>query len=112
MPLLAVEGAVDDVAGVGQRGRKLAVEIGVVLDDEQAQRLISPLELAPVDNVAVCGVNGHAAHFATAREQSQYVVETFAMPAEPGAHQLGAPPVRMQGLDGLRQRDGPVFGDR
>ena len=34
------------------------------------------------------------------------------MLAEPGAHQLGAPPVRMQGLDGLRQRDGPVFGDR
>ena len=38
MALLAVEGAVDDVAGVGQRGRELAVEVGVVFDDEQAQR--------------------------------------------------------------------------
>ena len=34
---LAVEGAVDHIAGVGQRGRELAVEIGVVLDDEQTQ---------------------------------------------------------------------------
>ena len=42
MPLLAVEGAVDDIAGVGQRGGELAVEIGVVLDDEQAQ-VDSPL---------------------------------------------------------------------
>ena len=37
MALLAVEGAVDDIAGVGQRGGELAVEIGVVLDDEEAQ---------------------------------------------------------------------------
>ena len=37
MPLLAVEGAVDDVTGVGQRGGELAVEVGVVFDDEQAQ---------------------------------------------------------------------------
>ena len=33
--LLAVEGAVDHVAGVGQRRRELAVEIGIVLDDEE-----------------------------------------------------------------------------
>ena len=37
VPLLAVEGAIDDIAGVGQRGGELAIEIGVVLDDEQAQ---------------------------------------------------------------------------
>ena len=37
MALFAVEGAVDDIAGVGQRGGELAVEIGVVLDDEEAQ---------------------------------------------------------------------------
>src|SRR4051812_13485028 len=36
MPLLAIEGAIDDIAGVGQRLGKLAIEIGVVLDDEQA----------------------------------------------------------------------------
>ena len=37
MALLAVEGAIDHVAGLGQRGGQLAIEIGVVLDDEQAQ---------------------------------------------------------------------------
>ena len=37
VPLLAVEGAVDHIAGVGQRRRQLAVEIRIVLDDEQAQ---------------------------------------------------------------------------
>jgi hypothetical protein len=37
MALLAVERAVDDVAGVGQRRGELAIEIGIVLDDEEAQ---------------------------------------------------------------------------
>ena len=36
--LLAVEGAIDHVAGVGQRGGELTVEIGIVLDDEETQR--------------------------------------------------------------------------
>ena len=40
MPLLAVEGAVDHIAGVGQRRRELAVEIGIVLDNEEAQAKI------------------------------------------------------------------------
>src|SRR3977135_4567499 len=35
--LLAVEGAVDDIARVGERGRELPVEIGIVLDDEETQ---------------------------------------------------------------------------
>ena len=35
MALLAVKGAVDHVAGLGQRRGKLAVEIGIVLDDEE-----------------------------------------------------------------------------
>ena len=37
MSLLAVKRAIDHVAGVGQRGRKLAIEIGIVFDDEKAQ---------------------------------------------------------------------------
>ena len=41
MAFLAVEGAIDDIAGVGQRGGELAVEVGVVLDDEKAQGIIS-----------------------------------------------------------------------
>ena len=35
--LLAIEGAVDDIAGVGQRRGELAVEIGIIFNDEQAQ---------------------------------------------------------------------------
>ena len=75
MALLAVEGAVDDVAGVGQRGRELAVEIGVVLDDEQAQGGV--LRSAPVDKLAIGGVNGLADHFATARQQSQHIDQAY-----------------------------------
>jgi hypothetical protein len=37
MPLFAIEGAIDDVAGVGQRRRQLTIEIRVVFNDEQAQ---------------------------------------------------------------------------
>ena len=37
MPLLAVERAIDDITGVGQRGRELAVEVGIVLDHEETQ---------------------------------------------------------------------------
>src|SRR5260370_34507381 len=36
MALLAVEGAVHNIAGIGQRGGELAIEIGVVLDHEEA----------------------------------------------------------------------------
>src|ERR1051326_5562215 len=37
LAFLAVEGAVDHVARLGQRGRELAIEIGIVLDDEETQ---------------------------------------------------------------------------
>ena len=37
MPLLAIEGAIDDITGIGQRGRQLTVEIRIVLNDEQTQ---------------------------------------------------------------------------
>ncbi len=37
VPLLAVERAIDDIAGIRQRRGELTVEIRVVLDDEQAQ---------------------------------------------------------------------------
>ena len=36
MALLAVHGRVDDIAGIGQRRHELPVEIGIILDDEQA----------------------------------------------------------------------------
>ena len=37
MAFLAVERAVDDIARVGQRGRELPIEIGIVLNNEKAQ---------------------------------------------------------------------------
>ena len=36
MPLLAVERAIDHISGVAQRGGELAIEIRIVLNDEQA----------------------------------------------------------------------------
>jgi hypothetical protein len=36
VPFLAIERAVDDVSGVGQRGGKLTVKIWIVLDHEEA----------------------------------------------------------------------------
>ena len=37
MSLLAIKRAIDHVTGVGQRRRKLAIEIGIVFDNEKAQ---------------------------------------------------------------------------
>ena len=37
--LLAVEGAVDGIAGVAQRGHELAIQVGIVLDNEKSQGL-------------------------------------------------------------------------
>ena len=37
MPLFAIERTIDHVTGVGQRGRELTIEVGIVFDDEKAQ---------------------------------------------------------------------------
>ena len=37
VPFFPIEGAIDHVARVGKCGRELSVEIGIVLDDEEAQ---------------------------------------------------------------------------
>ena len=37
VPLLAVERAIDHIAGIGQRRRQLTVEIRIIFNDEQAQ---------------------------------------------------------------------------
>ena len=36
MPLFTVKGAIDHVTGIAESGRKLAIEIGVVLNNKQA----------------------------------------------------------------------------
>ena len=95
MPLLAVERAVDDVAGVGQRGRELPVEIGIVLDDEEPHgvlRRIGPL--ADAHHGAVLRVDYHAPHFAITREHCQQVDQAFGLLAEPCPHQSPRAPGR------------------
>ena len=82
MALLAVEGAIDDIAGVGQRGGELAVEVGIVLDHEEAQGIL--LRSAAGMILAINGVNGHADHFATAAEQSQHIDEFPVVAAKAG----------------------------
>ena len=42
MPLLAVEGGVDGVARIAQRGDELTVEVWIVLDDEKPQSRCPP----------------------------------------------------------------------
>ena len=42
MALLAVEGAIDHIAGVGQRRRQLTIEIRVIFNNEQAQAGLQP----------------------------------------------------------------------
>ena len=83
MALLAVKSTIDDVAGVGQRGSELAIEIGVVLDHEEAQGLV--LRSAADMKLTIHGINGCTDHFATAAEQSQHVDELVVVPAELGA---------------------------
>ena len=110
MALLAVESAIDDVACVGQRGRELAVEIGVVLDHEEAQGLV--LRSAADMKLTIRGVNSCTDHFATAAEQSQHVDEFIVVPAELGADDFRVLAVFSQRFDGLRQRNRLVGGDR
>src|SRR6516162_7598238 len=50
--LLAVEGTIDHVARIDERGRELAIEIGIVLDHEETQDQCSPL-LPPTAAVTV-----------------------------------------------------------
>ncbi len=45
--LLAVEGAIDHIAGVGQRRRELAVEVGIILDDEEAHSSLPRMKQVP-----------------------------------------------------------------
>jgi hypothetical protein len=37
MPLFTIEGSINDIAGVGQRGGQLTIEVRVIFNDEQAQ---------------------------------------------------------------------------
>jgi hypothetical protein len=40
MPFLAVERAINHIAGVAQRRRQLAIEIRIIFNDEQAQAFL------------------------------------------------------------------------
>ena len=60
--LLAVEGAIDHIARVGERGGELPVEIGIVLDDEETQVGCSHWARAPVP---WCGIGDRGRYLAT-----------------------------------------------
>ncbi len=68
--------------------------------------------LAPVDKLAIFGVNGRARHFAIARQQSQHIDEGFVATTEPGLDQLAPIAALAQGFDGLGELDGLAIGYR
>ena len=103
MALLAVEGAIDDIAGVGQRSGELAIQVGIVLDHEEAQGSI--LHSRAGIELAIYGINGHVNHSATAAEQSQHIDEFVVLSAEASAHHFGVFTVLAQRFDGLAQRN-------
>ena len=109
MPLLAVESAVDNIAGIGQRRRKLPIEIRIVLDNKKAQRDYAPLALP--DQGALSGIDGQSDHFAIAAENCQHVDEAIVTAAKPrpdqGAGRPFASPAQRGGkANGAAARDG------
>src|SRR5262245_18247700 len=101
MALLAVESAVDDVAGVGKSSGELAIQVWVVLDYEEAQCIF--LHSRAGVELAIYGVNGHGDHFATASEQSQRVDELILLSAEASTHDFGVFTMLAQRFDGLAE---------
>jgi hypothetical protein len=97
--LLAIEGAVDDVAGVGKRSGELAIQVWIVLDHEEAQGIF--LHSRAGIELAIYGVNGHVDHFATAAEQSQHVDELIVLLAEASTHDFGVFTMLAQRFDRL-----------
>ena len=100
MALLAVEGAVDDIAGVGQRGRQLPIEIGIVLDNEETQFI---LRLSLADHRAFRCVDGYPRHFAIARENCQHIDEPV---LGPGKAEPAPPPARCLAACMAAERNG------
>ena len=87
VPLLAVEGAIDHVAGIGQRGGELPVEIRIVLDDEETHAV---LRSEAADKLALHGIDDGARHFAIAAENCQHVDESLGAAAQARPHQRSA----------------------
>src|SRR5690348_39201 len=110
MTLFAVERAIDDISGVGQRSGELAIEIGVILDHEEAQGIF--LRLAAGMILTIYGVNSRVDHFATAAEQSQYIDEFTVVSAKVGTNNFGILAMFAQKFDGLGQRNCLVCGNR
>ena len=88
--LLAVESPIDDVAGVGQRGGKLPIEIRIVLDDEKAHAV---LRSEAADERALDGIDDDARHFAIVAENCQHVDEVL----RSGGRGARAPAFRSRG---------------
>jgi hypothetical protein len=112
MALLTVEGAIDDVTGVGQRGGELPIEIGIVLDNEKAQSSapLKKLRSKPADERAFRGVDGQSRHFAIVRQNCQHVDQTIMAAAKPRPNQ-GAGHPAFGGVHGGGEMDHPAGFD-
>ena len=81
MPLLAVEGRVDGIARIAQRGDELAVQVWIVLDDEKSQSRCPP-GLGPSSSLKLPGssVNGEVGHRAGRPEHDELIDVTDCPP--------------------------------
>jgi hypothetical protein len=83
MPLLTVESTINDIARIGQRRRKLPVQIGIVLNNKKAHR---ELRSEAANQRALYGIDGQPAHFAIAGQDCQHIDQTIARTAKPRPH--------------------------
>jgi hypothetical protein len=110
MAFLAIEGAIDDIAGVGQRCGELAIKVGIILDHEEAQGIILHSRAGMV--LTIYGVNCNVDYFATAAKQSQHIHEFLVLPAQASPYDFGVLAVLAQRFDGLAERNSPVVVNR
>ena len=108
--LLAIESAVDDITRVGQRSGKLAIEVGIVLDHEEAQGII--LHSRADMKLATHRINRCFDHFATTAKQSQHIDEFLVTPAQARPHHFGVFTVLAERFDGLPERNCKIGIDR
>jgi len=88
----------------------LTVEVGVVLDHEEAQG--SFLRLAGDMKLATRRVNSRSGHFATTTEKSQHIDEFLVMPTQAGANHVGVLALLAKQFDGLTERYCAFGGNR
>ncbi len=81
MPFLAVEGAIDHIARIGEGRGQLPVEVGIVLDDEETQG-DSSKSGRRVHDLAAGRVDCQVRDFAIPRQDCQQIDEALFLSAE------------------------------